>query len=118
LRLETCDLPGGVAPSAKCRRPAGRYACGYVFRSREGRVFTLQEASAISQSTGDIMAREGLRSLCCMPLISHGAVLGTLNLGSRREAFFTDGDLQFFSQAADQVAIAWRMRSPTSGSKT
>jgi formate hydrogenlyase transcriptional activator len=107
LRLETCDLPGGVgAIRENAVVPLDDTLAGYVFRSREGRVFTLQEASAISQSTGDIMAREGLRSLCCMPLISHGAVLGTLNLGSRREAFFTDGDLQFFSQAADQVAIA------------
>ena len=41
-----------------------------------------------------------------MPLISHGNALGTLNLGSRQEDFFTAGDLQFFSQAAGQVAIA------------
>ena len=52
------------------------------------------------------MAREGLRSLCCVPLIAHGNALGTLNLGSRQDIFFTDGDLQFFAQAADQVAIA------------
>jgi formate hydrogenlyase transcriptional activator len=52
------------------------------------------------------MGREGLHSICCIPLVSHGNGLGTLNLGSRREAFFTDGDLQFFLQAADQVAIA------------
>jgi formate hydrogenlyase transcriptional activator len=33
-------------------------------------------------------------------------VLGTLNLGSRTDNFFTGGDLQYFSQAAGQVAIA------------
>jgi formate hydrogenlyase transcriptional activator len=60
----------------------------------------------MSQSTGQIMEREGLQSFCCMPLVSHGNALGTLNLGSRQESFFKDGDLQFFSQAADQVAIA------------
>ena len=41
-----------------------------------------------------------------MPLISRGDALGTLNLGSRQENFFTAGDLQFFTQAAGQVAIA------------
>jgi formate hydrogenlyase transcriptional activator len=107
LRLETCDLPNGVgAIRENAVVPVDDTVAGYVFRTREGRVFTLQEASAISQSTGAIMAREGLHSICCMPLISHGNALGTLNLGSRREAFFTDGDLQFFAQAADQVAIA------------
>jgi formate hydrogenlyase transcriptional activator len=107
LRLETCDFPGGVGVIREnAVVPLDDTLAGYVFRTREGRVFSLQEASAISQTTGDIMAREGLRSLCCMPLISHGNVLGTLNLGSRQEAFFTDGDLQFFAQAAGQVAIA------------
>jgi formate hydrogenlyase transcriptional activator len=107
LRLQTCDFPSGLgAIREDAVVPVEDTIAGYVFRSREGRVFTLEEASAISQTTGDIMAREGLRCLCCMPLISHGNVLGTLNLGSRREAFFIDGDLQFFSQAASQVAIA------------
>ncbi|MEI9970798.1 MAG: GAF domain-containing protein [Ignavibacteriota bacterium] len=39
-------------------------------------------------------------------MVSHGEALGTLNLGSRKESFFTESDLHFFSQAADQVAIA------------
>ena len=107
LRLQTCDFPGGVGVIREdAVVPLDDTVAGYVFRTREGRVFTLQEAAAISQTTGSIMAREGLRSLCCMPLITHGNALGTLNLGSRQESFFTDGDLQFFAQAADQVAIA------------
>ena len=107
LRLETCDFPGGLgAIREDAVVPVEDTVAGYVFRTREGRIFTLDEAAAISQSTGEIMAREGVRSICCIPLISHGNVLGTLNLGSRQEAFFKDGDLQFFSQAADQVAIA------------
>jgi formate hydrogenlyase transcriptional activator len=107
LRLETCDFPAGFgAMREDAVVPVGDTVAGYVFRTREGRVFTLEEASAISKTTGDIMAREGVRSICCMPLISHNSVLGTLNLGSRQEAFFSDGDLQFFSQAAGQVAIA------------
>jgi formate hydrogenlyase transcriptional activator len=107
LRMQTADLPHGTgAIRENAVVPLDDTVAGYVFRSRQGRAFSLQETAAISQSTGQIMAREGLHSICCMPLISHGNALGTLNLGSRQEAFFTDGDLQFFSQAADQVAIA------------
>jgi len=107
LRLQTADLPHGTgAIRENAIVPLDDTVAGFVFRTRQGRVFSLQEAAAISQSTGEIMGREGLHSICCMPLISHGNALGTLNLGSRRESFFTDGDLQFFSQAADQVAIA------------
>jgi formate hydrogenlyase transcriptional activator len=107
LRLETCDFPDGAGVIREnAVVPLDDSVAGYVFRTREGRLFSREEAAAISQSTGDIMAREGLRSLCCMPLLSHGNALGTLNLGSRREDFFTGGDLQFFAQAAGQVAIA------------
>jgi formate hydrogenlyase transcriptional activator len=107
LRLQTCDFPGGSgAIREDAVVPVDDSVAGYVFRTREGRTFSMEEASAISQTTGKLMEREGLRSICCMPLISHGSALGTLNLGSRREAFFTGGDLQFFSQAAGQVAIA------------
>jgi formate hydrogenlyase transcriptional activator len=107
LRLQTADLSHGVgAIREDAMVPLDDTVAGYVFRSRQGRVFSLEEAAAISQSTGEIMGREGLHSICCMPLVSHGNALGTLNLGSRKEAFFTHGDLQFFTQAADQVAIA------------
>jgi formate hydrogenlyase transcriptional activator len=107
LRLQTCDLPHGTgAIRENAIVPLDDTVAGYVFRTRQGRAFSLQEAAAISQSTGDIMGREGLQSICCMPLISRGNALGTLNLGSRQESFFTDGDLQFFAQAAAQVAIA------------
>jgi len=107
LRLQTADLPHGVgAIRENAVVPLDDSVAGYVFRTRQGRVFSLQEAAAISHSTGQIMGREGLHSLCCMPLVSRGNVLGTLNLGSHKESFFTEGDLQFFSQAADQVAIA------------
>ncbi len=107
LRLKNPDISNSTgAFRDEAVVPLDDTVAGYVFRTRQGRVFTLDEAAAISQSTADIMGREGLRSLCCMPLVTRGNALGTLNLGSREENFFTAGDLQFFSQAAGQVAIA------------
>ncbi len=107
LRLQMLDFPDG---SGLIREdavvPLDDTLAGYVFRTRQGRLFSLEEARAISKTTGDIMQREGLMSLCCMPLISRGNVLGTLNLGSRQPGFFTAEDLQFCSQVAGQVAIA------------
>jgi formate hydrogenlyase transcriptional activator len=107
LRLQMLDFPDG---SGLIRQdavvPLEDSLAGYVFRTREGRLFSLEEARAISRTTGEIMEREGLRSLCCIPLISRGNALGTLNCGSRQPEFFTGEDLQFFSQVAGQVAIA------------
>ncbi len=107
LRLQMLDFPDG---SGAIRENAvvelDESLAGYVFRSREARVFSIEEAAAISPSTGVLFEREGLKSVCCLPLVSHSEALGTLNLGSRHEHFFTRDDLQFFNQAAAQVAIA------------
>ena len=107
LRLQMLDFPDG---SGLIRQDAivalDDSLGGYVFRTRQGRLFTLEQARAISKTTGEIMEREGLRSLCVTPLISRGNALGTMNCGSRQPDFFTAEDLQFFSQVAGQVAIA------------
>jgi formate hydrogenlyase transcriptional activator len=107
LRLQLLDFPGG---SGAIREgvlvPIEGTLAGYVFSTREGRVFSMEETRAISQVTGELLGREGLQSLCCLPLVSRGNALGVLNLGSRRENFFSPDDLQFFTQAAGQIAIA------------
>jgi formate hydrogenlyase transcriptional activator len=48
----------------------------------------------------------GLRSGCSVPLISRDRVLGTINLGSLREAAFDEADAELLRQIADPVAIA------------
>ncbi|HEX3747726.1 MAG TPA: sigma 54-interacting transcriptional regulator [Bryobacteraceae bacterium] len=107
LRLQSVDLANGMgAIREDALVPLDDSVAGYVFRTRQGRIFSLQEVAAISHSTAEIMGREGLNSICTIPLVSHGNALGTLNLGARPESFFTGNDLQFFTQAADQVAIA------------
>ncbi len=48
----------------------------------------------------------GLRSGCSVPLVSHDRVLGTINVGSLREAAFSEADAELLEQIAGQVAIA------------
>jgi len=52
------------------------------------------------------VAGGGTKSLCMLPLISHERVLGVLGLGSVKENAFSDGDLSFLSQVANQIALA------------
>jgi formate hydrogenlyase transcriptional activator len=107
LRLQMLDFPDGLgAIREDAVVPLDDSLPGCVFRTREGRLANVDEARALFKTTGDILQREGLKSLCCTPLISRGATLGTLNLGSRQESFFGPGDLQFYSQVAGQIAIA------------
>ncbi len=101
------DFPDGTGVIREdASVPLDDSLAGYVFRTRQAGRFTLEEARAISPATADIIGREGLCSLCCMPMISRGNALGTLNVASRHENFFTADDLQFFTQVAGQVAIA------------
>jgi len=48
----------------------------------------------------------GVKSLCCVPLLSHSRVLGTLNLGRRRDDAFNREEVDLLRQVAQQIAIA------------
>src|ERR1035437_10316383 len=107
LRLHMLDFPDGTgAIREDAIVPLDDSLAGFVFRTRQGRVFSLEEARAVSATTGELFEREGIQSLCCVPLISRDAALGTLNVGSRRPDRFLGDDLGFFNQVAGQVAIA------------
>ena len=67
------------------------------------------DAEALARVPSPIVQRlaaAGLRSICCLPLITRLNVLGTLNVGSTRERAFSDTDIDFLSQVAGQAAIA------------
>jgi PAS domain S-box-containing protein len=49
---------------------------------------------------------EGIASACILPLVSRDQVLGTLNVGSRRESAFAQEDMTLLSQVANQIALA------------
>ena len=59
-----------------------------------------------SSESGPAAAAEGVRSICCIPLITRDHVLGSLNVASLRDAAFSQQDLDLLTQVASQVAIA------------
>ena len=46
-----------------------------------------------------------MKSVCFLPMISRDRVIGTLNLGRLREGAFSQADVDFLSQVANQIAI-------------
>jgi formate hydrogenlyase transcriptional activator len=107
LRVVALDFPDGAgALREDALVPVDDSVAGYVFRTRQGRVFSFDELDAIAPVTGRVMAAEGVRSFCAMPLVAHGETLGVLTVGSRRDGFFSQGDMDFYTQVAGQVAIA------------
>src|SRR6202035_1633561 len=50
--------------------------------------------------------REGLKSFCFLPLISRNRAIGTLVFGRLRDDAFSQADIGFLSQVANQIALA------------
>jgi formate hydrogenlyase transcriptional activator len=53
-----------------------------------------------------ILRGEGLQTVCCVPLVTHGHTFGSLNLASRRLDAFPPQDVELLQQATAQIAIA------------
>ena len=80
----------------------------------EGLAFTTQQTVHIkrldrTEFPAEVIKRcatQGLKSVCVVPLISRGNVLGTLSVMSMREHAFTDDDAKLLSWIGAQVALA------------
>ena len=73
-----------------------------------GRPLLLQgaEIDRFSSETIRILRKEGVETVCCVPLITHGRTFGTLNLASRHPDAFSASDVELLQQVAAQIAIA------------
>jgi formate hydrogenlyase transcriptional activator len=96
LRVYARDFPGHEETGL--RPPSDRAEA--VFRTGQPANLTKEEIVADPPATGVH------NSLCYFPLISRERVLGVLALGSSRENAFTEDDVGFLGQVANQIALA------------
>jgi len=81
-------------------------ASGRAFLEKETKVFRYDELRAIPTVHERELLEHGIRSLCCIPLITGNGPLGTLSLASRGESTFLPHDIGLLKQIAAQLAIA------------
>ncbi|HEX3683040.1 MAG TPA: sigma 54-interacting transcriptional regulator [Bryobacteraceae bacterium] len=104
LRLWAKDMPGPEEIIELRKRQAWNpptweaELAGDVFRTGKPVRFTKEQLPRIAAS--------GHNSLCLIPLISRDRVLGVLGACSSRDEVFSDDDLRFLSQIANQSALA------------
>ena len=79
---------------------------GAAFRSRQPLLLDSAAMEGYDSPTSRLLRDEGVRSVVCMPLLTHDRALGTLSLASLRDAAFDQGDVDLLVQVAGQVAIA------------
>jgi len=69
-------------------------------------VINTWEPNELSSDASDLVAAEGIRTFCNIPLVNHGRALGILSILRTTETPFSPGDVDFLSRASGQIAIA------------
>ena len=98
LQLYVMDYPGH---EAMVESGSLSETTEHVFRTGEAMNLAKEQVAADPR-----LAALGLNSLCSLPLLSRGRVLGVLGVGSSREGAFPEDDVSFLGQVANQIAIA------------
>jgi formate hydrogenlyase transcriptional activator len=106
LRIYALDFPGskGIVRQDLLTSIDGTTA-GEVFRTGTPWVGGSEDLRGPELSSR-MALEEGIESLCFLPLIRCGNVLGLLNLARRGGSSFTPEEVEFLGQIANQVAIA------------
>ena len=83
--------------------PATGRPAGTVMAS--GQPLVLDRQALSRYGTDSNLWSMGLQSICVLPMISRDRVIGTLNLGRLRAGAFSQEDVDFLKQVANQIAI-------------
>jgi formate hydrogenlyase transcriptional activator len=69
-------------------------------------VVCTRERKELAAEAYEIVAAEGIKAICFIPLVTRGRVLGTLSISRTTETPFVPEDVDFLSRASGQIAIA------------
>lgn len=83
--------------------PLDEHPAGIAFTTRQA---VFGAAQFTYTAAAQRFAATGLKSNCCVPLISRDRALGVLGIGSLQEGAFTRDDAELLGQIAQQVALA------------
>jgi formate hydrogenlyase transcriptional activator len=100
-------LTAAGAPVQVEELPAAGTACRWTQETRQWLVASSRdELRERFPVTFDVMTREGMESLCAMPLLSDRGCLGVLFFMAARTAAYTDLPRRLLDQVAGAVAVA------------
>jgi formate hydrogenlyase transcriptional activator len=69
-------------------------------------VICMREREELTPEAYEIIAVEGIKAICLIPLVNRGRVLGTLSISRTTETPFVPEDVDFLNRASGQIAIA------------
>jgi len=107
LKIHALDFPGRPSYFQQdLMVPLNDTPSGQCFTASKPLLARGEELDRFPSEAIRILRREGVQTICCVPLITQGRTLGTLNLASLRIDAFTQKDLELLQQVAAQIAIA------------
>ena len=80
-------------------------AAGQAILQKQTKVFTREDMLKIPSNFLKSLIGLGIKSLCCIPLVTAKGMLGTLNLGSSEDHAFSSRDVVLLKQVAAQIAV-------------
>jgi formate hydrogenlyase transcriptional activator len=106
LVSKALDFPMGKSREVGIQISAAIGTGGKTLEHDSPLILTRDQVQALDPRVAATLASEGLKSICCAPLLRPKGPMGVLVLGSTRvDAFHTD-DLTLLDQVAAQLAIA------------
>jgi formate hydrogenlyase transcriptional activator len=106
LSRHAWDFPLSKGIHSSAPVPLPNNPQGKALQARTPMIFTRDEIDGFNTEATTQLLQEGIKTLCCVPLITSKGALGTLNLGSTRESAFTPEDFGPLGQIASQIAVA------------
>src|ERR1700739_785251 len=106
FRVFAMDFPHGkgvvkeellVSPSAAVKK---------ALETLKPVVVDTRERNELASEASDIVAAEGIKAFCNIPLANRGRALGVLSILRTTETPFSPRDVDFLSRASGQIAIA------------
>ena len=77
-----------------------------AFLTKESKTLTREDLASHGSNIAGRVLEAGIRTIRCMPLLTSKGVLGTLNIGSKKDRAFSPQDEEVLNQIASQLAIA------------
>jgi formate hydrogenlyase transcriptional activator len=107
LRLYAVDFPEGKGfLQEDLHYPIEGSPSGTAFRTMKALTLQSPFTGWLHYPIVQIAVREGLKSFCFLPLISRNRAIGTLVLARLRDDAFSQADMSFLAQVANQIALA------------
>ncbi len=106
LISQSIDFPLGRGLISAAQAASSESPSAHVFHQRSPRIFSNEDLRNFHSDAAKNFLAEGLKSLCCVPLLRPSGPLGVLVLGSTRTGAFQSDDLKILEQVAGQLALA------------